>query len=542
VKRPRGGVSRGGIWRGGIVLLALVLAACGGPPLPFIGSPTPAQPRTLVVKAVEQGSGRALAGATVTGGQAPATTGANGSAKVTALPGTAVSVEATGYDKGTGTVPANGDLTVQLRNNTVTGTITDRTGAPVSGAKVFVDGQKQVVQSDAQGKYSLPGVPTHGTLIIKRAGYRLAELALDGSAKRDVAMQPFTVRALYAPASVFERTGGLAEMLANLDRTEANAMVIDVKEAGGYLYYATDLSTAKEAGAIKSAPLLDLDTLLPMLKKRGIYTIARMVVMKDDTLPDHRPQLAVHNVNTGRPWTDYRGNTWLDPYEPGVAEYIASIAGDLAAKGFDEVQLDYVRFFSDGDYNTADTSLPNTQSFRLPAIRRLFRLVSTTLAPTKAFLGADVFPISFIADDDQGIGQRPEVIMPYVDYFDPMVYPSHYAPYTWGYASPNDHPYEIINRSLKILNVEAKGLPLRIRPWIQDFGLPGMRTYTAADLRAEMKALNDNDAAGWMIWNAAAHFTLSALAGPRPNEASAPMTSAAPAPSTSASATASASP
>ena len=161
-----------------------------------------------------------------------------------------------------------------------------------------------------------------------------------------------------------------------------------------------------------------------------------------------------------------------------MAEYIAALAGDLADKGFDEVQLDYVRFFSDGDYATADTNLPNTQSFRLPAIRRLFRVVSDALATTRAFLSADVFPISFIATDDQGIGQRPEVIMPYVDYFSPMVYPSHYGPYTFGFAVPNDHPYEVINETLKIMN-EERGLRMVMRPWIQDFGYGPFPPYTA---------------------------------------------------------------
>jgi len=63
----------------------------------------------------------------------------------------------------------------------------------------------------------------------------------------------------------------------------------------------------------------------------------------------HRPDLAVMNAATGKPWRDYRGGIWLDPYNAGVAQYIAALAGDLADKGFDEVQLDYVRFFSDGD-------------------------------------------------------------------------------------------------------------------------------------------------------------------------------------------------
>ena len=308
----------------------------------------------------------------------------------------------------------------------------------------------------AEGRYRLAGVPAKGSLVVKIAGYRLGMLPLSGQATQDVAMQPFQARALYAPSSVFEGAGHLDKMLSTISKTESNAMVIDVKEGGGWLYYATDLPDAKQAGAIMKSPLLHLDTLLPKLKARGIYTIARMVVMKDDTLPKSRPQLAVQNVNTGKPWTDFKGNIWLDPYEPGVAEYIAKIAVDLAHKGFDEVQLDYVRFYSDGNYNTADTNLPNTQSFRLPAIQRLFRLVSNALGPTKTFFGADVFPISFIAKDDQGIGQRPEVIMPYVDYFDPMVYPSHYGPYTFGYAVPNEHPYEIINRTLKLMNVELK--------------------------------------------------------------------------------------
>jgi hypothetical protein len=277
-------------------------------------------------------------------------------------------------------------------------------------------------------------------------------------------------------------------------------------------------------------PLLKLDELLPKLKARGIYTIARVVVMKDNTLGRARPGLAVRNSSTGGPWMDFGGGIWLDPFEPGVAEYIAALAGDLAAKGFDEVQLDYVRFFSDGDYAVADTNLPNTQSFRLPAIRRLFRVVSDALLTKRAFFSADVFPISFIATDDQGIGQRPEVIMPYVDYFSPMVYPSHYGPYTFGFANPNDHPYDVIDKTLKLMNKERVGLRMVIRPWIQDFGFGPFPPYTAAQVLQEMKAAADNGAQGWMIWNASARFTESALGPPRDGEASGPITSAEPSP------------
>lgn len=509
------------------LLVVALLAACGGPSLPFVpSSPTPEQPRDVAVSVVDGSSGDPIAGAQLKAAGVTATTDATGSATLTALRGTEVQATAEGHDGASGEVPADGPLQLRLRRNVVSGVVTGRAGKPLKGVRVFVDGLDDgpMVETDASGQYALPDVPEQGTLIYKMPGYRLGEIPIDAQMTKDVPMQPFAVRGLYAPAAVFEGTGRLDQMLDLIDKTEANAMVIDVKETAGNLYWSTDLPEAKAVGAVMEHPLFELNELLPKLKERGIYTIARMVVMKDNTLGKAKPEFAVRNNKTGEPWRDYGGGIWLDPFQPGVAEYIASLAGDLAAKGFDEVQLDYVRFFSDGPYDLADTNLPNTQSFRLPAIGRLFRLVSQKLDRTKTFLGADVFPISFIAADDQGIGQRPEVIMPFVDYFDPMVYPSHYGPYTFGYEVPNKHPYEIIDRSLKKMNAEAAGLPLVIRPWIQDFGYGPFPPYTAAQVKAEMKALSDNGAVGWMIWNAAARFTVAALGPPRPDEASAPMT------------------
>ena len=162
---------------------------------------------------------------------------------------------ADGYDPASGTVPDDGDLTLTLRSNVVSGTITDQAGDPVAGARVFVDGQSTWVRTDERGTYALPGVPEQGTLIAKLAGYRLAEIPLDGSATKDVALEPFEARALYAPGAVFEGAGRLDDMLRLIDRTEANAMVIDVKETGGYLYYETNLPEAKRLRCRSAADL-----------------------------------------------------------------------------------------------------------------------------------------------------------------------------------------------------------------------------------------------------------------------------------------------
>ena len=513
-----------------LVVLALttLLAACGEN-LPLIPTPepTPEQPREVVIETtLYPSSADHLAGVTIEAGDQVAVTDATGRVTMTLMRGTNVEATLAGHDSATASVPEDGPLRLELRNNVASGTVTGPDGEPIAGVRVFVDGgDGTLATTDENGAYELPGVVQAATLIFKRPGYRLHEQATATSLALDVRLEPFEARALYAPSAIFEGPGRLDELLALIDRTEANAMVIDVKETDGRLYYSTDLETAAEVGAIREAPIFDLEELLPMLKERGVYTIARMVSMKDNTSAAARPELAVRNSATGEPWRDNIGGAWLDPSAPGVAEYLASIAGDLAAKGFDEVQLDYIRFFSDGPYDVADTNLPNTQSFRLPAIQRVLRVVSSELASTRTFLGADVFPISFIVPDDQGIGQRPEVIMPYVDYFCPMVYPSHYGPGVFGFSVPNDHPYEVIDETLQIMNRQAEGLPVVIRPWIQDFGYGSFAPYTADQVQAEFAAAADNGALGWMIWNARATFTEAALGAPRDGEESRPTTS-----------------
>ncbi len=511
-------MNRGARRRAAMAVLSLaVVAACSGL-VPILPTPEPT-PRTLTVRVEDAVTGLPVPGTRVAVGESGATTGPEGTATVTALAGSEVIAQADGFDPGSGTVPPDGDVSIGLRNNTVRGTVRDETGAPIVDARVFVEGQATGVRTGKDGSYALPGVPETGTLIYKAPGYRLGVIAVDGQMEKDVTLPTFQARALYAPSAVFEGAGRLDAMLDLIDRTEANAMVIDVKETGGWLYYATDLAEAQDSGAIMTSPVFTLEELLPALKERGIYTIARVVVMKDNTLGVARPELAVRNVQTGGPWTDWGGGVWLDPGNPGVAEYVAAIAVDLAERGFDEVQLDYIRFYSDGPYALADTNLPNTQSFRLPAIQRVLRVVSEELDATRTFLGADVFPISFIVPDDQGIGQRPEVIMPYVDYFCPMVYPSHYGPGVFGFPVPNEYPYEVIDRTLEIMSEQAEGLPVVIRPWIQDFGYGPFPPYTADQVRAEFAAAADNGARGWMIWNARAIFTEAALGPPRPDEA-----------------------
>ena len=75
-----------------------------------------------------------------------------------------------------------------------------RTGAPHDGRRVFVDGGGDRVRSDRRGGATrCPACPARGNADLKMAGYRLGEIPIDDEMTKDVALEPFEARALYAP-------------------------------------------------------------------------------------------------------------------------------------------------------------------------------------------------------------------------------------------------------------------------------------------------------------------------------------------------------
>ncbi len=312
----------------------------------------------------------------------------------------------------------------------------------------------------------------------------------------------FVAKAIYLNPLVTDAQSGLAGLLDLVDRTELNALVVDVKEDG--VYYRTEVPLFWEAGAV--APLYDVTDLLASIRARDVYAIARLVVFKDPYVAAARPDLAVLDETTGAPWLDYGGIAWLNPFERENWEATAALAVELAGLGFDEIQFDYVRFPSDGDLATMDFGRPVTEDARAEAIAGFLGYCADELAPTGAKVAADVFGYTLLLDDI-GIGQNVGVLAPVVDYLCPMVYPSHFPDGSLDVGGhPNDFPYETIQISMDAGKEKLPGMASKLRPWLQDFSLPGLSAYDTADVRAQIDAAEEAGVGGWMIWNAANEY------------------------------------
>ena len=301
-------------------------------------------------------------------------------------------------------------------------------------------------------------------------------------------------------------------LLAYASSSHLNTVVMDLKLDGGELGFVPRDPGLQEY-APKSPVIGDLDALLGRLKDRGVYRIARIAVMRDGAFGRLHPETALR-ASGGGVWRDKTGVAWLDPAAPEVADYALALAHEAYARGFDEIQFDYVRFASDGKlsairYPVYDGKLPKSE-----VMRKFFERVGGQLQSENIPVSFDLFGLTCCALDDLGIGQRLSDVMPYSDHVSQMAYPSHYANGFEGFANPALFPYEVVkdtlDKSLVTLHTPTStqavaAVQKKLRPWIQDFDLGAV--YDASKVEAQIKAARDANASGWMLWNARNVYT-----------------------------------
>jgi len=368
---------------------------------------------------------------------------------------------------------------------------------PIEGA--FVTLGDAVARTETNGGFRMRG---SGTRIGARAfGYQRTwiDLTQPQDGLNDVALRTFTPKALYLS---FYGVGDFAlreSALRLIESTELNAVVIDVKGDRGRIPYKSAVPLSAQVGAQSTLTIKDIEGLLKSLRGKGIYTIARIVVFKDNPLASAKPDWAV-KLPGGAIWHDREDLAWTDPFNEQVWEYNLAVAEEAARYGFDEIQFDYVRF---PDARGLVYSMPNTMENRVRAVSDFLRSARRKLVPYNVFVAADIFGYVCWNLDDTGIGQRLDQLAPYLDYLSPMLYPSGFHVGIPGIRDPVAHPYEIVYRSLARAK-ERTGLPgVRFRPWLQAFRDYAFdhRPFTGKEIGLQIKAATDFGSNGWMLWN-----------------------------------------
>ncbi len=299
------------------------------------------------------------------------------------------------------------------------------------------------------------------------------------------------VRGVYLPAGVAANPKKLQEIIENSQRLGFNALVIDIKDNHGTVAYDTKVPLAQKIGA--RVALLKLDELLPHLKKLGFYVIARQVVFYDPKLAKALTPSPLPSEGEGSRGVRGLGRggeslVWVSPADERAQEYNLAIAEEVASLGFDELQLDYIRWPDGGAYKPIYAE-------RYETIERFLQRASERLG-RRIRLSADVFGRTLWGwnlKEIDPIGQHLETFDKFFDVLSPMVYPSHYETEELRAA-----PYGTVKKALE------SGLRrnLKLRPFLQAFEMriPNTMSY-ARYIRDQIRAVRELGLESYLFWN-----------------------------------------
>ena len=87
-----------------------------------------------------------------------------------------------------------------------------------------------------------------------------------------------------------------------------------------------------------------------------------------------------------------------------------------------------------------------------------------------------------------------------------MLYPSGFAPGSFYFDYPADHPHAVIYRSVK--NIKDRIDTKRIRPWLQYFKdyAKKKKHYKKFEVNEQMRGANDANTSGWMMWSPSSKY------------------------------------
>lgn len=298
------------------------------------------------------------------------------------------------------------------------------------------------------------------------------------------------------------RVFGAKGVTGLLARSHLDTAVIDLKDDQGRISYRTGVAAL--APQVVRTPL-ELNEVVAAVHAAGHYAIARIVCFNDPQLPKREPDRAILDgrpryQGKQKPWVSWgTGDTWLNPYDKRNHDLYVEMAKEAEAAGFDEVQLDYIRFPVDKGTEYALYE-PSSDELRRFVILDLLRRVDAAI---KIPLGVDVFGLAAIRNGDPtGLGQSLTDWTAHVEVFSPMLYVN--AMPGWR-TDAADRGHVLVKAPSFILRQRVGRGPI-IRPFMQAFHNGLGDKWNPEFIAQEITGARQGEADGFLFWNPGASY------------------------------------
>lgn len=144
----------------------------------------------------------------------------------------------------------------------------------------------------------------------------------------------------YAESVSLDGSVMLDSVITELSQGGCNSVTFDLKRSEGSVGYKSALSTVDTYGAI-AFPATDLKGSVEKLQAQDILAVGRVYCYLDNLVPAKDSSAAVLNRD-GIPYSDSKGNTYLNPDSETAYRYIKDIIAECAETGITVFVLDGV--------------------------------------------------------------------------------------------------------------------------------------------------------------------------------------------------------
>jgi len=368
----------------------------------------------------------------------------------------------------------------------------------------------------------------------------LSELwLLDFKDRKPYRAQAENRRALYLATGFVVNAKTRAKYDLVMDSRRLDSVVVDMKDDFGRLRFEPRDPVVRRIGRVSNP--LDVETFVREWKAKSRYLIARIPVFKDEVAYKFEGgKFAVRDSGSGGPWQGYnlsKGKAavdlaspaegpsnigpapqataapepqdektsipeyWVDPYCEEVWAYNVAIANEMVARGFDEVQFDYIRFPTDGaNIGQASFAWKDEGMDKETALASFLRYARDNIA---APISIDIYGANGWYRSGVRTGQDVELMARYVDVICPMLYPSHFEQ---GFLAQNpaaDRPYRIYKIGA-LRNAYIARKKVVVRPYVQAFFLNvsyDKAFYGPEYVKREVAGVRDAVNLGLTFWN-----------------------------------------
>jgi hypothetical protein len=156
-----------------------------------------------------------------------------------------------------------------------------------------------------------------------------------------------TLQAVNLPVETAKNPSALSSFLSSANAKGANAVVLELKDTAGTLWYRSTVAQAEEYGAVSDGAV-EIDQIVETIKEAGLKPIAKLNAFMDKTAPSAARNNGYLYENSNSAWWDNAvnngGKPWLNPYKKAACDYLIALQNELVSKGFDTIIWHKVEF------------------------------------------------------------------------------------------------------------------------------------------------------------------------------------------------------